>query len=112
MRSLELQTKEKQKVMDKGEAVETMRSQVATGDRQDTAGRLAGDGETEVEEMMEAEVPLVRKKRRLMKAGENPPTKENVAAEDTRLVREVTEQGGSEPRAMGGFGGARGYLGG
>lgn len=33
MRSLELQTKEKQKVNDKGEAVETVRSQVATGDR-------------------------------------------------------------------------------
>lgn len=56
---------------DKGDAVVTVRSQVATGDRQDAAGGSAGDGETEVEEMVKAEVPLVRKRRRLMKAGEN-----------------------------------------
>lgn len=49
--------------------------------------------------MVEAEVLLVQKRRRLMKAGENPPTKENVAAEDTGLVRKVAQQGGSEPRA-------------
>lgn len=91
MRSLELQKKEKQKMTDKGVAVKTVRSQVATGDRQDAAGGSAGDWETKVEEMVEAEVPLVRKRRRLMKAGENPTTKENVVAKDTGLVREVTE---------------------
>lgn len=97
MWSRELQTKEKKKGTEKGEPIQTMGGQGATelmGDRQEVTGDAAGKGETEARETVEAEVPLVRKRKKLMKAGETAPTKKNVVAEKTGPVGEVVEQGG------------------
>lgn len=102
LRSWELQTKEKQKGTEKGEAIQTMGGQGAMesiGDPQEAAGGAAGEGETEARETVEAEVLLVMKRRRLMKAGETALAKENVVAEKTGAVGEVAEQGGEKPRS-------------
>lgn len=101
MRSRELQTKEKQKVTKKGKAVKTVGGQGVAepmGDRQEATGGSAGKKETEAGEMVEADVPLVRKRKRLMKAEETASTKENVAVKETGPVRYVTERVGREPR--------------
>lgn len=91
-----MQTKEKQKGMEKGEAVPTMGGQGATelmGNRPEAMGGATGEREMEARETVEAKVPLVRKRRRLMKAGETAPTKKNVVAEEKGPVGEVAEQG-------------------
>lgn len=72
MRSQKLQTKEKRNGAEKGGTMGTAGSQDTTepmGDRQETAGGSTEEGKTETGEMVEAEVPLVQKRRKLMKAG-------------------------------------------
>lgn len=49
-------------------------------------------GGKEAEEVSEMEVPLVRKWRRLMRAGDNVPTRENVLAEEMTSTRDVADQ--------------------
>lgn len=78
------------------------------GEQQKATDRTTVEGETEAGGTVEAEVPLVRKRIRLMKPGEKLPAKENVTAEGTEQGREVTEQRGSEPRVIEGFGCAGG----
>lgn len=94
MRSRELQTKEKQKATDKGEAIEAEISQAVAEpmeDRQQATVGSTGERQGEEEEALEAEVPLVRKRRSLTKAGEAKPVKERVAAQSTRPRREEAD---------------------
>lgn len=53
---------------------------------------LVGEGETDAGEIVKEEVPLVRKKRRLVKAGETGLAQERVAVESTGPSREGVDQ--------------------
>lgn len=52
----------------------------------------AREGIIEVEEVSDDEVPLVRKRRRLVRAGETVPARENMAAEEASSTRDVANQ--------------------
>lgn len=84
IRSRELQTKDKGKRTEKGQAAGTgsdLESREAAEPRreqQEATSGAAGEGDAEVEEVAEVEIPLVRKRRRLMRAGEMVPAREGV----------------------------------
>lgn len=97
IRSLELQTKEKEKMTEKGQSADTFggpedrEAAEPRGDQQQGTRRTVKKGGKEAEEVSEMEVPLVRKWRRLMRVGDNVPTRENVS-EETTSTRDVADQ--------------------
>lgn len=91
MRSQELLTKEKRKVAEKGDIGGSVGDQDTTkpmGERQETVNGSAEEEQRGPEEIVEVDVPLVRKGRRLVKAEKMEPAQERVAAESTRPRRE------------------------
>lgn len=78
MRSRELQTKEKQKVVEKGLPIEMAEP---VEERPEMADGTTGEEPTETEEGVEAKVPMVRKRRKLVKAGQAEPVQEGLTAE-------------------------------
>lgn len=99
MRSRELQTKEKQKMVEKGL---TMEMAEPVEERPERAGGTTGEEPAGTEEMVEAEVPLVRKKRRIVKVGQAEPVQERSTAKATGLGGDGVEQATSEPTGRGG----------
>lgn len=96
MWSWELQTKEKEKEADKGQVVGTASGRDAVElreEQQETMGEVTEAGGTEVEEIAEVEVSLVRKRRRLMIAGDMRPAEEKVSAEEAMSARDNAKQG-------------------
>lgn len=106
MRSQELQTKEKERRMGKGQPAGTAGSRGSpeqrtsrgenSGEQQGPMSE-AGGGGSEAEEAVEVEVPLVRKRRKLVKTGEGIAARDNVSAEEARPIRGVAEQRVWEP---------------
>lgn len=94
IRSRELQTKENEKGTDNEQAVGTVGGQDVAeprGEHQETTGRAARERGVEVEEVSEIEAPLVRKRRRLIRAGDMRPVGEKVSAEEAMSTRDTTE---------------------
>lgn len=105
IRSRELQTKEKEKGADKRQAAGTAgglkgREGAEPRGEQQEATSWAWEREAEVEEMSKVDVSLVRKRRKLVKAAEMVPAKENVVAEEVRSSRNATEQRLCGPRGI------------
>lgn len=61
-------------------------------EQQEETSEATEKGGTEAEKVSEMEVPLVRKKIRLMRTGDIVPSRENVSAEEVRSKRDVVEQ--------------------
>lgn len=100
IRSQELLTKEKRKVAEKGDIGGSMGDQDTTepmGERQEIASGSAEEEQTGPEEIVEVDVPLVRKGRRLVKVGKTESVQERVAAESTGPRREGANQEVIEP---------------
>lgn len=66
-------------------------------EQQEIMGGAAGKGGKEAGEILEVDIHLVLKRRKLVKAGGIVPAKENVAAEEMRSPRDMIEQEGGEP---------------
>lgn len=67
------------------------------GAGRETAGGTIGDEPAGIEKMLEAEVPLVQKKRRLVKAGQAESVQERSTIEATGLGGDGAEQATSGP---------------
>lgn len=92
-----MQIKEKEKRAKKGQAAgttESLERQGAVEPRIEQQGGMSRAGErgAEVEELSDVEVPLMWKRRRLMRAGDIVPARENVSANKIMPMRDVTEQ--------------------
>lgn len=61
------------------------------GEHQEIIGRAAKERGVEVEEVSEVLAPLVRKRKRLIKAGDMRPTREKVSAEEAMSTRDTTK---------------------
>lgn len=81
--------KEKQKMVEKGLTMEMVEP---VEERPERAGGTTGEKPAGTEEMVEVEVPLVRKKRRLIKTGQAEPVQERSTAEATGLGGDGVEQ--------------------
>lgn len=97
IQSRELQMKEKKKGTNKGQAtgtaggLEGREAAELRGEQQEATGDAAEEGEVKVEEVSEVEVPLVRKRSRLMKAGNIRSAGEQVSAKEAMSTRDAAE---------------------
>lgn len=99
MRSWEVQTKEKRLTVEKGRTGETTEEQRMIEPREEwpeAVGGATGVALGGAEEVVEAEVPLVQKKRRLVKAGQAESGQGNVIVEATG-----SDRGGADQAAVG-----------